>query len=69
MVVCCDVTVIWRRMEPRRVQGREGTERCLVLYGFEIWAILCVIVDKINNMFLCKNHVNMCLRDVLTWKL
>ena len=32
---------------------REGTKRCLVLYGSEIWAILCVIVGKINNMMLC----------------
>ena len=31
--------------------------------------IVC-IVGKINNMMLCvKNHVNMCLRDILTWKL
>ena len=35
------------------VHDREGTERCLVLDGFEIWAILCVIVGKINNMLLC----------------
>ena len=33
---------------------REGTKRCPVFYGFEIWAILCVIVGKkINNMLLC----------------
>ena len=35
------------------VYGCEGTERCLVLYGSEIWAILCVIVGKINNMLVC----------------
>ena len=35
------------------VHGREGTKRCLVLYGFEIWVILCVIVGKINNVLLC----------------
>ena len=44
------------------------------LCGSKIWAILCVIVGKINNMMLCvkkKNHVNMCLRDVNCdeWKL
>ena len=26
---------------------------CPVLYGSEIWAILCVIVGKINNLMLC----------------
>ena len=35
------------------VHDREGTERCLVLYGSEIWAILCVIIGKINNILLC----------------
>ena len=35
------------------VHGREGTKRCPVLYEYEIWAILCVIVGKINNMLLC----------------
>ena len=35
------------------VFGCEGTERCLVLYGSKIWAILCVIVGKINKMLLC----------------
>ena len=33
--------------------NREGTKRCPVLYGSEILAILCVIVEKINNMILC----------------
>ena len=32
------------------VMNREGTKRCLIFYGFEIWAILCVIVGKMNNM-------------------
>ena len=32
--------------------NHEGTKRCPVLYGSEIWAILCVIVGKINNMML-----------------
>ena len=40
-------------MEPRIVQDYEGTEKCPVLYGYEIWAILCVIVRKINNMLFC----------------
>ena len=35
------------------VMNRERTKRCLVLYGSEIWVILCVIVEKINNMLLC----------------
>ena len=39
------------------VTNREGTKRCPVLCGSEIWAILCVIVGKINNTLLCVNHV------------
>ena len=35
------------------MMNHEGTKRCPILYGFEIWAILCVIVIKINNMLLC----------------
>ena len=35
------------------VTNHEGTKRCPVLYESEIWAILCVIVGKINNMMLC----------------
>ena len=35
------------------VTNREGTKRCPVLYGSEIWAILCIIVVKINNKLLC----------------
>ena len=35
------------------MMNREGTKRCPVLYGSEILAILCVIVEKINNMMLC----------------
>ena len=27
------------------------------LYGSEIWAILCVIVGKINNMLLCVKKI------------
>ena len=50
------------------VMNREGTKRCLVLYGSEIWAILCVLLEK-KCVVVCKNHVNMCLSDVLTWKL
>ena len=38
------------------VTNREGTKRCSFLYGSEIWAILCVIVEKrkINNMMCVK---------------
>ena len=35
------------------VTNPERTKGFLVLYGSEIWAILCVIVGKINNMLLC----------------
>ena len=42
-------------MEPKKkkVHGDEGTKRCPVLYGSEIWAILCVLLEKINNVQLC----------------
>ena len=43
--------VFWYRSNS--VMNREGTKRCPFLYGSEIWAILCVIVGKINNMMLC----------------
>ena len=35
------------------VTNREGTKRCPVFYGSKIWALLWVIVRKINNMLLC----------------
>ena len=35
------------------VTNREGTKTCPILYGSEIWTILCVNVGKINNMLLC----------------
>ena len=35
------------------ITNREGTKRCPVLYGSEIWVILYVIVGKINSMMLC----------------
>ena len=35
------------------VTNREGTKRFRVLYRSEIWAILCVIVGKINNVMFC----------------
>ena len=50
------------------VTNREGIKRCPVLYGSEILAILCVLLEKKNDV-VCKNNVNMCLSDVLTWKL
>ena len=34
------------------VTNCEGTKRCPAFYGSEIWAILCVIVRKINNLLL-----------------
>ena len=36
------------------VMNHEGTKRCPILYGSEIWVILCVIVEKINNMMCVK---------------
>ena len=38
----------------------EGTNRCPVLYESEIWAILCVIVGKINNMLLSVKFMLIC---------
>ena len=35
------------------VTNREGTKRCPVLYRSEIWVILFVIVENLNNMLLC----------------
>ena len=38
--------------------NQEGTKRCPVLYGSEIWAILCVMVGKkMNNMLLCVKKI------------
>ena len=28
------------------VTNREGTKRCLVLYGSDIWAFFCVLLEK-----------------------
>ena len=28
------------------VTNHEGTKRCHVLYGSEIWAILCILLEK-----------------------
>ena len=42
------------------VTNRKGTKRCHVLCGSEIWAILCVIVGKINNMMLCVKIMLIC---------
>ena len=43
--------VFWYRSNS--VTNREGTKRCPVLYGSEIWVILFVIVENLNNMLLC----------------
>ena len=48
-------------MEQKIVYGYEGIERCPVLYGSEILAILCVIVGKINNMLLCVKIILICV--------
>ena len=44
----------------KKVYGYEGTKRCPVLYGFNFWAILCVIAKKINNMLLCVKIMLIC---------
>ena len=30
----------------KMVHGHEGTKRCPVLYGSEIWIILCVLLEN-----------------------
>ena len=53
-------------MEPKKkkkVHGREGTKRCHVLDGSEIWAILCVLLEKINNMRFCVKIMLICVCD------
>ena len=40
--------------------NHEGTKKCPVLCGSEIWVILCVIVGKINNMLLCVKFMLIC---------
>ena len=47
--------------------GKNRDVPCLC--GFEILAILCVIVGKINNILLCVKIMFIYLLDVLTWKL
>ena len=42
------------------VTNREGTKRCSVVYGSEIWVILYVIVGKINNMLLYVKFMLIC---------
>ena len=45
---CC---VFWYHINllmngKKMVHGLEGTKRCPVLYEFEIWTILCVLLEK-----------------------
>ena len=47
-------------MEPKIVHGREGTEKCPVVYGSDSWAILYVIVGKRNNMLLYVKFMLIC---------
>ena len=42
------------------VTNREGTKRCSVIYGSEIWVILYVIVGKLNIMLLCAKFMLIC---------
>ena len=43
------------------VMNYEGAKRCPIFYGSDIWAILCFIVGKMNNMFFFVNFVNICM--------
>ena len=40
------------------VYGLEGTKWCPVLYGSEIWGILCVLLEK--KMLLCVKIMLIC---------
>ena len=46
------------------VANREWTKRCPVVYGSEIWVILYVIVEKINNMLLYVKFMLICAYGV-----
>ena len=46
--------------------NREGTKRCPVLYGSEIWAILYVITKKMNNV---NSNVNSNLNSSMNSKM
>ena len=52
------------------VHGCEGIERCPV-YVSPRFGSFCVLLLENNKYYavVCKNRVNMCLSDVLTWKL
>ena len=43
--------------------NREETKRCPVLFGFEIWAILCVMVfmNNIQCVRIMLMHANWCI--------
>ena len=51
-------SVLW--YHSNSVTNREGTKRCSVVYGSEIWAILYVIVENLNNMLLCAKFMLIC---------
>ena len=42
------------------IHGHEGAKKCPVLYRSEILAILCVLLEKINNMLLCLKIMLIC---------
>ena len=50
------------------VHGREGTERCLVYVSMRFRPFFVLLLEK-KHAVVWKNHVNMCLCDVLTYKL
>ena len=52
----CDV--FW--YHSNSVTNHEGTKRCPVIYGSEIWVILYVIVGKLNNLLLYVKFMLIC---------
>ena len=50
------------------VHGREGAEMCVVYVGPRLGHFVCYYWKNKKHAIVCKNHVNICLRDVLTWK-
>ena len=57
-VVVVNLTVFW--YHSNSMTNRERTKRCPVVYGSKIWAILYVIIGKINNMLLYVKFMLIC---------
>ena len=46
-----------------------GPRGALFYVGIRFGSFCVLLLEKIKyHAVVCKNHVNMCLRDVLTWK-